>query len=106
MNISMAELCRKHNVTPNALYDWKEKFIQLGKLALEGSVKSDPSRELAEKNERPKMLIGALMIANNVLKNRRRKQGRQSRARPGDARRRDGPEESPPVLRVFKEDVL
>jgi transposase-like protein len=25
-NIPMAELCRKHNVIPNAFYDWKEKF--------------------------------------------------------------------------------
>ena len=25
-SISMAELCRKYNVTPNAFYLWKEKF--------------------------------------------------------------------------------
>ena len=67
-NISMAELCRKHNVTPNAFYDWKEKFIQAGKLGLAGSLKSNPSRELAEENERLKTLIGELTIANDALK--------------------------------------
>ena len=69
-NISMAELCRKHNVTPNAFYDWKEKFIQAGKLGLTGSLKSNPSRELAEENERLKTLIGELTIANDALKKR------------------------------------
>ena len=33
-NISMADLCRKHNVTPNAFYGWKDKFLGAGKLAL------------------------------------------------------------------------
>ena len=27
-NISMAELCRKYNVTPVTFYAWKEKFVQ------------------------------------------------------------------------------
>ncbi len=35
-SISVAELCRKHNVTPNAFYSWKEKFMEAGKLALSG----------------------------------------------------------------------
>lgn len=69
-NISMVELCRKHNVTPNAFYDWKEKFIQAGKLSLAGSLNSNPSRELAEENERLKTLIGELTIANDALKKR------------------------------------
>lgn len=37
-NISMAELCRKHDVTPNAFYDWKDKFIQAGKPGLVDSL--------------------------------------------------------------------
>lgn len=35
-NISVAELCRNHNVTPDAFYDWNEKFMEAGKLALVG----------------------------------------------------------------------
>jgi transposase-like protein len=57
-NISVAELCRKHNVTPNAFYGWKEKFLEAGKLALAGSLK----------NESLKKLIGELTIANDCLK--------------------------------------
>lgn len=70
-NISVAELCRKHNVTPNAFYGWKEKFLEAGKLALAGSVNSKnngPSQELAVENEKLKRLIGELTIANDCLK--------------------------------------
>ena len=70
-NISIAELCRKHNVTPNAFYDWKEKFVEAGKLALSssGSPKNNhQNRELQDENERLKKLIGELTIANDCLK--------------------------------------
>lgn len=70
-NILMAELCRKHNVTPNAFYDWKEKFIEAGKLALSpsGSPKNNhQNRELQDENDRLKKLIGELTIANDCLK--------------------------------------
>ena len=36
-NISLAELCRKYNLSPGVFYQWKEKFIKGGKLALSGS---------------------------------------------------------------------
>ncbi len=67
-NISVAELCRKHNVTPNAFYDWKEKFLEAGKLALAGSLKTGQSEELLAENENLKKLIGELTIANSALK--------------------------------------
>ena len=67
-NISVAELCRKHNVTPNAFYGWKEKFLDAGKLALAGSLKTGPGEELAAENESLKKLIGELTIANSALK--------------------------------------
>ncbi|MGI0081399.1 MAG: transposase [Nitrososphaerales archaeon] len=70
-NISIAELCRKHNVTPNAFYGWKEKFLGAGKLALasSGSPKNNHMNvELAAENERLKKLIGELTIANDCLK--------------------------------------
>ena len=70
-NISIAELCRKNNVTPNAFYDWKEKFVEAGKLALSssGSPKNNHlNRELQDENDRLKKLIGELTIANDCLK--------------------------------------
>ena len=68
-NISVAELCRKHNVTPNAFYRWKEKFLEAGKLALAGSSLNNGSGgELASENESLKKLIGELTIANDCLK--------------------------------------
>jgi transposase-like protein len=67
-HISVAELCRKHNVTPNAFYGWKEKFLEAGKLALAGSLKNGPGEELASENESLKKLIGELTIANSALK--------------------------------------
>ena len=67
-NISVAELCRKHNVTPNAFYGWKEKFLEEGKLALAGSLNNSPGEELEAKNESLKKLIGELTIANDCLK--------------------------------------
>lgn len=67
-NISVAELCRKHNVTPNAFYGWKEKFVEAGKLALAGSLKTSPGEEIVGENEKLKRLIGELTIANDALK--------------------------------------
>ena len=54
-NISMAELCRKYNVTPVTFYAWKEKFVQGGKLALSGQLK-DPAKEKQAENDRLKKL--------------------------------------------------
>jgi putative transposase len=70
-SISIAELCRKHNVTPNAFYGWKEKFLEAGKLGLSssGSPKNNhQNTELLNENERLKKLIGELTIANDCLK--------------------------------------
>ena len=43
-NISLAELCRKYNLSPGVFYQWKEKFMKGGKLALAGQLK-DPAKE-------------------------------------------------------------
>jgi transposase len=69
-NISVAELCRKHNVTPNAFYGWREKFLEAGKLALarSSSRNNDTGQELESENEKLKKLIGELTIANDALK--------------------------------------
>lgn len=63
-NISVAELCRKHNVSPVQFYQWKERFIEGGKSLLSGTKKNDMSEEV----ERLKRLIGELTIANDAFK--------------------------------------
>jgi transposase-like protein len=66
-NISMSELCRKYNLTPGTFYQWRDKFVQGGKLALTGGLK-DPAKEKDAENERLKKLIGELTIANDSFK--------------------------------------
>jgi transposase-like protein len=75
-NISMAELCRKYNVTPVTFYAWKEKFVQGGKLALSGQLK-DPAKEKQAENDRLKKLIGELTIANEAMKEVLRGEGKK-----------------------------
>ncbi len=66
---SIAELCRKYGVVPNTFYQWKERFLEAGKLGLSGGLKNgDASKELELENERLKKLIGELTIANDSLK--------------------------------------
>ena len=67
-SISMSELCRKYGVVPNTFYQWKEKFLEAGKLGLSGGLKNGANRELESENERLKKLIGELTIANDSLK--------------------------------------
>ena len=76
-NISVAELCRKHNVTPNAFYGWKEKFLEAGKIALAGSSKNGAGFELVAEVESLKKLIGELTIANSALKKALMEGGKQ-----------------------------
>jgi len=40
-NIGVAELCRKHNLSPRVFYLWKEKFLEGGKQALSVRKNSD-----------------------------------------------------------------
>lgn len=66
-SITVAELCRKYAVSPAVFYQWREKFIHGGKLALSGALK-DPIKETEAENERLKKLIGELTIANDAMK--------------------------------------
>lgn len=50
-NASVAGLCRRHNVTPNAFYALRERFIRRGKLGLVGSMKNGASRELEQESQ-------------------------------------------------------
>jgi transposase-like protein len=67
-NIGIAELCRKHSVSPVVVYQWREKFMEGGKMALSGSIKNGTSKEAEAEIERLKKLIGELTIANDAFK--------------------------------------
>ncbi len=67
-NISIAELYRKHNLSPRTFYQWHEKFIDAGKSALNGT--RNTCQQLQKENESLKQLIGEIAIANDILKKR------------------------------------
>jgi transposase len=67
-HISMSELRRKYNLTPNTFYQWREKFIEGGKAGLSGKLEDSVNKDLEKENERLKKLIGELTIANDSFK--------------------------------------
>ncbi len=67
-NITVAELCRKYNLNPNVLYNWKQKFIEGGRMALSGSTKDNINKDLETENERLKRIIGEQTIAMDAFK--------------------------------------
>lgn len=67
-SISMSELCRKYNLTPNTFYQWRERFIAAGKAGLSGQLNDGVNKNLERENERLKKLIGELTIANDSFK--------------------------------------
>jgi len=67
-NISTAELCRKHNISPPTFYQWKEKFIEAGKVSLNGTSNNDINKNLQKENDSLKRIIGEITMANDILK--------------------------------------
>ena len=67
-NITVAELCRKYNLNPNVYYNWKQKFIEAGKMGLSGSGKGNINKNLETENERLKKIIGEQTIAIDAFK--------------------------------------
>ena len=65
-NISAAELCRRHNVSPATFQDWKDKFLQGGKQAL--ADRGDATKNQVKEIENLKRIIGEITIANDILK--------------------------------------
>ncbi len=63
----VAELCRKYNLAPPTLYQWKDKFIQNGKLGLDHKSK-DKCSILQKENDNLKKIIGEITLVNDVLK--------------------------------------
>ena len=67
-NITVAGLCRKYNLNPNVFYNWKQKFIEGGRMALSGSTKDNINKDLETENERLKRIIDEQTIAIDAFK--------------------------------------
>ncbi|MEM3858876.1 MAG: transposase [Candidatus Micrarchaeaceae archaeon] len=60
---SIAEICRRYNVTSSSFYKWRDAFIAGGTASLESGKSSD-----AEGDRRSEYDIGDLTVANENLK--------------------------------------
>ena len=68
-NITVAELCRKYNLNPNVFYNWKQKFIEGGRMALSGSNKENTINKNKEVEiECLKKIIGEQTIVIDAFK--------------------------------------
>lgn len=67
-SINTAELCRKHNLSPNTFYPWKDRFLESGKNAFSGAPDGNICKQLQKENDSLKHLIGELTIANDAFK--------------------------------------
>ena len=65
-NITAAELCRKHNVSPATFQNWKDMFPLGGNQALLNS--GDAAKSHAMEVENLKLIIGEITVANDILK--------------------------------------
>lgn len=67
-NICIAELCRKHNLSPQTFYQWRNRFVEGDKASLNGTPNGDVCNNLQKENDSLKKLIGEITIANDILK--------------------------------------
>ena len=68
-NISIAELCRKHNVHPTTFQIWRRQFLDAGKARLARHGNADSTKASKRDIDDLERIIGELTIANDVLKN-------------------------------------
>ena len=64
---SIAEICRRYNVTSSAFYKWRDAFIAGGTASLEPG-KSSKEVQLQREMDNLKTIIGDLTVANETLK--------------------------------------
>ena len=70
-NIGVAEICRKHGVSPTTFDNWRRRFMDAGKRELGGiggNGRSDPAKALAQENESLKIVVGEQALALAALK--------------------------------------
>ena len=66
-NTSIAEICRRYNVTSSAFYKWRDAFIAGGTAFLEPG-KSSKEVQLQREMDNLKTIIGDLTVANETLR--------------------------------------
>jgi len=69
-SISIAELCRKYNLSPNTFYPWRDRFLESGKSAFSGTLDGNVCKNLQKENDSLKRLIGEITMTNDILKKR------------------------------------
>lgn len=70
---SAARIARRHGVSEQTVYRWRDDFLEGGKAALAGTKAGESGdrqkiRELEREIERRDQVIGELTIANRILK--------------------------------------
>ena len=65
---SMAETCRQHNLSPRTVYNWKERFLEAGRGAFDGTDASKAAKNHRKEISSLKRLIGEYAVANAALK--------------------------------------
>jgi transposase-like protein len=66
-NVSIAELCRKYQISEALYYRWRDKFLEGGRKAFL-SPESDREKELERKVEELEKIIGRQTIQIEILK--------------------------------------
>ena len=68
---SVAELCRRENISENIYYRWSKDFLEAGKSQLVGDTKREANskqvKTLRQENEQLKQLVAELVLKNKVL---------------------------------------
>ena len=70
--VSVADLCRREGIYPTIYYKWLKDFMEAGKGRLRGDARreatSNEVQDLRQENERLKLLVADLSLANLTLK--------------------------------------
>ena len=80
-NIGVAEICRKHGVSPTTFDNWRKRFMDADKRELGGNGRSDPTKALALENESLKIVVGEQALALAALKKKLGVEARMSAVR-------------------------
>jgi len=67
---STADICKKHGLSPNTLYPWREKFLEGGRAAPAGAPSARAAKALQKENAALKTLVGEITLANDASKKR------------------------------------
>ena len=67
-----AELCRRHGMSENSLYTWRERFLAAGQEALSnGKAKRGAASQVEEENRALKEALAEAVLRNELLKKMR-----------------------------------